>query len=33
MADIGVSDFAAVSFPANGEEDAATRDALKELIG
>jgi F420-dependent oxidoreductase-like protein len=32
LADIGVTDFAAVEFPGNPDEAAATRDALKQVI-
>ena len=33
LADVGVTEFAAVEFPGNPDEAAATRDALKSLIG
>ena len=32
LAEIGVTEFAAVEFPGNDDEAAATRDALKQLI-
>jgi alkanesulfonate monooxygenase SsuD/methylene tetrahydromethanopterin reductase-like flavin-dependent oxidoreductase (luciferase family) len=33
LADAGVTDFAAVEFPGNPDEAAATRAAVKQLIG
>jgi alkanesulfonate monooxygenase SsuD/methylene tetrahydromethanopterin reductase-like flavin-dependent oxidoreductase (luciferase family) len=33
LADVGVTDFAAVEFPGNPDEAAATRAAVKQLIG
>jgi hypothetical protein len=33
LAGIGVTDFAAVEFPGNPDEAAATRAAVKQLMG
>jgi alkanesulfonate monooxygenase SsuD/methylene tetrahydromethanopterin reductase-like flavin-dependent oxidoreductase (luciferase family) len=33
LADLGVTEFAAVEFPSNPDEAAATREAITSLIG